>query len=39
MNFNDIAANSVNMLHRHVLEVALEAESLLARGFDEVITE
>jgi hypothetical protein len=39
MNSNDVAANGVNVLYCHVLEVALEAESLLARGFDKVITE
>jgi hypothetical protein len=39
MNSNDVAANGANVLHRHVLEVALEAESLLARGFDEMIIE
>jgi hypothetical protein len=39
MNSDDAAANGVNVLHRHVLEVALEAESLLARVFDELITE
>jgi hypothetical protein len=39
MNSDDVAANSENMMHHHVLEVTLEAQSLLARGFDEVITD
>jgi hypothetical protein len=38
MNSNDVAANGENVMQRHVLEVPLESGSLLARGFDEVIT-
>jgi hypothetical protein len=39
MNSDDAAANSDNMLHVHVLEVALDEYSNLAEGISEVITE
>jgi hypothetical protein len=31
MNSDDVAANSDNMMHHHVLEVALESVSILVR--------
>jgi hypothetical protein len=38
MNSDDAAVNSVNMMHGHVLEVALDERSLLVRGIDELMT-
>jgi hypothetical protein len=39
MNTGNVAANSNKVMHHHVLEVDHDEVSLLARGFDEVITE
>jgi hypothetical protein len=39
MNTDNVAANRNNVMHHHVLEVEHDEASLLARGFDEVITE
>jgi hypothetical protein len=39
MNSDDVVANSNNLMHRHVLEVALDEYSNLAEGISEVITE
>jgi hypothetical protein len=39
MNSNDVAADSDNMMHHHVLEEGLNEWSLRVRGIDEMITE
>jgi hypothetical protein len=39
MYSDEVAANSDNMMHHHVLEVFLDEISLLAQGIYEVITE
>jgi hypothetical protein len=39
MNSDEVAANSDNMMHHHVLRVVLDETSLLAQGIYEVITE
>jgi hypothetical protein len=39
MYSDEVAANSDNMMHHHVLEVVLDETSLLAQGIYEVITE
>jgi hypothetical protein len=39
MNSDDAAVNSDNMMHGHVLEVALDEYSYLAKGISEVVTE
>jgi hypothetical protein len=39
MNSDDAAANRDNMMHVHVLEVALDEYSNLAEGISEVIIE
>jgi hypothetical protein len=38
MNSDDVAANDDNMMHHHVLEVALESGSILVRGLVDMIT-
>jgi hypothetical protein len=39
MNSDDVVANCDNLMHRHVLEVALDECSNLAKGISELITE
>jgi hypothetical protein len=39
MNSDDAAVNSDNMMHIHVLEIALDEYKNLAEGISEVITE
>jgi hypothetical protein len=39
MYSDEVAANSDNMMHHHVLKVVLDEISLLAQGICEVITE
>jgi hypothetical protein len=39
MNSDNIAANSDNIMHDHVLEVPLDEYSNLGKGISELITE
>jgi hypothetical protein len=39
MNSDDVVANCDNLMHRHVLEVAIDERSPLVQGIIEMIAE